>query len=97
MPRNARLSMLLLALSSLGGAAPINAQETGAARDAIEQDLPDEFYCGERKLGRLLFGDPPAGAAGQRAHTEFGDLAGNLELLRMGFSEYHAIGAPSAA
>ncbi|OYX59902.1 MAG: conjugal transfer protein TraF [Novosphingobium sp. 32-60-15] len=47
--------MLLLGLSPVGAAVPLRAQETSAARDAIEQDVPDDFYCGERKLGQWFY------------------------------------------
>ncbi|OYY63284.1 conjugal transfer protein TraF [Sphingomonas sp. 28-62-11] len=47
--------MLLLAVSPIGAAAPLWAQAAGAARDAIEQDVPDDFYCGERKLGQWFY------------------------------------------
>ncbi len=55
MPRFARLSMLLLGLPPVGTAVPLRAQETTAARDAIEQDMPDDFYCGERRLGQWFY------------------------------------------
>lgn len=51
----ARLSMLLLAVSPIGAAVPLRAQEAGAVRDTIEQDVPDDFYCGERKLGQWFY------------------------------------------
>ena len=51
----ARLSMLLLAVSPIGAAVPLSAQEAGSGRDAIEQDVPDDFYCGERKLGQWFY------------------------------------------
>ena len=55
MTRFARLSMLLLGLSPVGAPVPLRAQETAATRDAIEQDVPDDFYCGERKLGQWFY------------------------------------------
>lgn len=55
MPGLARLLMLPLALSPIGAAVPLRAEETAAARDAIEQDAPDDFYCGERKLGQWFY------------------------------------------
>lgn len=51
----ARLSVLLLAVSPIAAAMPLRAQETAAARDALEQDVPDDFYCGERKLGQWFY------------------------------------------
>lgn len=54
MSRNAKL-LMLLALTSIAAAAPIRAQEAVSARDAIEHDLPDDFYCGERKLGQWFY------------------------------------------
>lgn len=55
MMRFARLSVLLLAVSPITAAVPLRAQETAASRDAIEQDVPDDFYCGERKLGQWFY------------------------------------------
>lgn len=59
MSRNARLSILLLALSPVGAATPIRAQDAVPARDAIEHDAPDDFYCGERKLGQWFYCTKP--------------------------------------
>ncbi|OQW70904.1 MAG: conjugal transfer protein TraF [Proteobacteria bacterium ST_bin13] len=50
-----RLSVLLLAVSPIAAVMPLRAQETAAAPDAIEQDAPDDFYCGERKLGQWFY------------------------------------------
>lgn len=47
--------MLLLTLSAIGAATPIWAQETEGPRDAIERDVPDDFYCAERKLGQWFY------------------------------------------
>ncbi|AOH87261.1 conjugal transfer protein TraF (plasmid) [Sphingomonas panacis] len=47
--------MFLLALSQLGAATPGWTQDAGPARDAIEHDVPDDFYCGERKLGQWFY------------------------------------------
>lgn len=55
MSRNARISMLLLALSPAVAGTPIHAQEAAASRDAIERDVADHFYCGERKLGQWFY------------------------------------------
>ena len=53
MSSNANLSMLILALA--GWAMPVAAQDASAPRDAVEQDRPDDFYCGERKLGQWFY------------------------------------------
>ncbi|KEQ53708.1 conjugal transfer protein TraF [Sphingobium chlorophenolicum] len=51
-----RTSVLAAILSAAIWAPPIFAQETPAAqRDAIEQDRPDDFYCGERRLGQWFY------------------------------------------
>lgn len=43
-------------LSVTAWASPIMAQEAPTAeRDAIEQDRPDDFYCGERRLGQWFY------------------------------------------
>lgn len=52
---SARLSMLLLFLPVAGAGTLVHAQESAAPRDTIEQDRPDEFYCGERKLGQWFY------------------------------------------
>lgn len=57
--KHARLSMLLLASSPLSMTAPLRAQDAGPARDAIEHDVPDDFYCGERKLGQWFYCTKP--------------------------------------
>ncbi|MDV7398589.1 hypothetical protein RZS08_44705, partial [Arthrospira platensis SPKY1] len=53
----------------------------GAVRSCLPQG-------GQRKLGRLLFGDAPGRAAPQGPHAHFGDLAGHLELLRVGLAQH---------
>ena len=49
----ARLS-LLVALS-MGAATPLIAQDAVSSRDTIEENRPDDFYCGERKLGQWFY------------------------------------------
>ena len=85
MSRNAKLSMLLLALSPLAAAAPIRAQETAVAHDAIEQDLPDDFYCGERKLGQWFYctrPKPPESAANSAPELQ-ASAAQRLSLIHI--------------
>ena len=53
----AKLSMLLAL--SIGTAAPLLAQDAPPSRDTIEQNRPDAFYCGERKLGQWFYCDKP--------------------------------------
>lgn len=59
MSRNAKLSLLLLILSPVGATTATRAQEATTARDAIEHDAPDDFYCGERKLGQWFYCTKP--------------------------------------
>ncbi|HEX7855080.1 MAG TPA: conjugal transfer protein TraF [Sphingobium sp.] len=70
MSRNARLSMLFLAFAPVGAAAPIRAQEAPLARDTIEHDVPDNFYCGERKLGQWFYCVKPKAADTSSATPE---------------------------
>lgn len=69
MSKHARLAMLLLALSSAGMVPPLRAQDAVQSRDTIEQDQPDDFYCGERKLGRWFYCAKPKTAAPARRTT----------------------------
>ncbi|USI75104.1 conjugal transfer protein TraF [Sphingomonas morindae] len=51
-----RTSVLAAIFSATIWAPPIFAQEAPATqRDAIEQDRPDDFYCGERRLGQWFY------------------------------------------
>jgi len=45
----------MLAALAFGAATPLMGQEVSASRDAVEQDRPDDFYCGERKLGQWFY------------------------------------------
>lgn len=54
MSRIARFSMLL-ALSVLPATAPLFAQEGVPAADGLARDVPDDFYCGERRLGQWFY------------------------------------------
>ncbi len=51
----AKLSVLLAVASSIGAAVPLRAPETEVSRDAVDKDAPDDFYCGERKLGQWFY------------------------------------------
>ncbi|MDF0544646.1 conjugal transfer protein TraF [Sphingobium sp. H39-3-25] len=56
MSRLAKLSMLLLTLSPIGSAAPLQAQDASASSDSLERGgSGDDFYCGERKLGQWFY------------------------------------------
>ncbi|WP_120694213.1 conjugal transfer protein TraF [Sphingopyxis terrae] len=57
MSNNANLSMIVLALA--GWIAPAAAQDALVPGDTIEQDKPDDFYCGERKLGQWFYCTKP--------------------------------------
>ena len=49
-------TVILAAALSAAIWAPALAQDAPAARnDTIEQDRPDEFYCGERRLGQWFY------------------------------------------
>jgi len=52
---------MLVALGA-GLTAPLMAQDAPSSSDAIEQSRPDEFYCGERKLGQWFYCDRPKAA-----------------------------------
>lgn len=85
----ARLSMLLAL--SMGTAAPLIAQDAPSSRDTIEQDRPDDFYCGERKLGQWFYCDRPkpakpdprlAPAMQQSAAERMAGIAKQLDELK---------------
>jgi conjugal transfer pilus assembly protein TraF len=59
MSRHTRLSFNLLALSAIAGPAYAQAQEAPAPDEAVERNVPDAFYCGERKLGQWFYCDKP--------------------------------------
>ena len=60
MSRLAKLSMLLLTLSPIGSAAPLQAQDASASSDSLERGgSGDDFYCGERKLGQWFYCSKP--------------------------------------
>lgn len=61
MSRFAKLSLILLALCPVGGMAPLLAQEDRAAPEA--GSAPDDFYCGERRLGQWFYCTRPKAAA----------------------------------
>ncbi|MHA3795546.1 conjugal transfer protein TraF [Sphingomonas sp. YL-JM2C] len=45
-----------MTLAATIGASPVAAQDAQTARnEAIEQDRPDDFYCGERRLGQWFY------------------------------------------
>lgn len=51
-----RAILAALALAGTIGTPPVAAQDVPTARnEAIEQDRPDDFYCGERKLGQWFY------------------------------------------
>ena len=57
-----RVTLILVSLSLLGRAvAPgaLVAQDTDVAGDGMTMPPPDEFYCGERKLGTWFYCDRP--------------------------------------
>ncbi|ETI62728.1 conjugal transfer protein TraF [Sphingobium sp. C100] len=49
---------MLVALG-VGLASPLMAQDASPPSDTIEQSRPDDFYCGERKLGQWFYCDKP--------------------------------------
>lgn len=55
MSTRAKFAALALALVPIGMAAPAAAQVGAGDRDSIERDAPDDFYCGERRLGRWFY------------------------------------------
>ncbi|TGX49157.1 conjugal transfer protein TraF [Sphingomonas gei] len=55
MLRFAKLSLLVAVASSIGAAAPLRAQDPEPSRDVVDKDAPDDFYCGERKLGQWFY------------------------------------------
>jgi conjugal transfer pilus assembly protein TraF len=48
---------------------PLRAQDAVQSRDTIEQGRPDDFYCGERKLGQWFYCAKPKAAAPARRTT----------------------------
>jgi conjugal transfer pilus assembly protein TraF len=46
---------MLLALSIVSMSAPLLAQDAPNQTDGLGQDRPDDFYCGERKLGQWFY------------------------------------------
>ncbi|MAM37018.1 MAG: conjugal transfer protein TraF [Erythrobacter sp.] len=55
MPIRAKFAALTLVLASTGVPGPAAAQDAARERDTIERDAPDDFYCGERRLGRWFY------------------------------------------
>ena len=53
MSSSARHSLMLMTLFALGGTVPLPAQTGGAVLEA--QSAPDDFYCGERRLGQWFY------------------------------------------
>jgi len=47
----------MLVTLGVGPTAPLMAQDAPSSSDVIEQSRPDEFYCGERKLGQWFYCD----------------------------------------
>lgn len=68
MSMKANIATLMIA-AFIGVGSPIMAQDSVPARDTIEQDRPDDFYCGERKLGQWFYcaGPAPTDPANRRA------------------------------
>lgn len=60
MSRFAKLSMILLALCVVGGPAPLLARDGTTVPET--QDVPDTFYCSERRLGQWFYCTGPKAA-----------------------------------
>ncbi len=70
MSKHLSLLMLALVLTPVGLASPVRAQDAAAERDAIERDAPDDFYCGERRLGQWFYCSKPKAEAAPSVKAE---------------------------
>ena len=55
MSKFTRICAAVLALMPMA----VNAQEAGTSRDTIDGQSPDDFYCGERRLGQWFYCSKP--------------------------------------
>ncbi|WP_298092100.1 conjugal transfer protein TraF [uncultured Sphingomonas sp.] len=67
MLRHAKVAMLLLVLSPVGLGTPALAQDGAVVEGGLDRDAPDDFYCGERKLGQWFYCGKPKPAENSEA------------------------------